>query len=176
LGCDIVSAEDCANNNGNNNNNRGGLNTFLIHGALCHRQGSLTPVEGSELSYAQLYNFDPSCAAERRQARNNNLDPEIIRELSSMLAQCSPFVRVYRHAYEILSDHESYSINSEKRSNNNGSAKSGSSYIRISPLMRMGSIEGGDRRTHYLPTMEEVATVIPIEYSDSSSHDINLFL
>ncbi|ORE19411.1 hypothetical protein BCV71DRAFT_263001 [Rhizopus microsporus] len=35
LGCDIVSAEDRV----NNNNSRGGLNTFQIHGALCHRHG-----------------------------------------------------------------------------------------------------------------------------------------
>ncbi|CEG73987.1 hypothetical protein RMATCC62417_09265 [Rhizopus microsporus] len=52
LGCDIVSAEDRANNNSNNNNNRSGLNAFQIHDALCHRQGPLTPVEGSEPSYA----------------------------------------------------------------------------------------------------------------------------
>ncbi|ORE00847.1 hypothetical protein BCV72DRAFT_283125, partial [Rhizopus microsporus var. microsporus] len=53
LGCDIVSPEDRASNsssNSNNNNNRGGLNAFQIHGALCHRQGPLTPVEGSEPS------------------------------------------------------------------------------------------------------------------------------
>ncbi|CEJ05039.1 hypothetical protein RMCBS344292_18987 [Rhizopus microsporus] len=74
LGCDLVSAEDCANNNGNNNNNRGGLNAFQIHGVLCHRQGPLTLVESSEPSYAQLYIFDPFYAAERRQARNSNLD------------------------------------------------------------------------------------------------------
>ncbi|PHZ17099.1 uncharacterized protein RHIMIDRAFT_196244, partial [Rhizopus microsporus ATCC 52813] len=90
LGCDIVSPEDRANNNNNNNsssssnnnnNNRGGLNAFQIHGALCHHQGPLTPVEGNEPSYVQLYIFDPSYAAERRQARNSNLDPEIVREL-----------------------------------------------------------------------------------------------
>ncbi|PHZ12827.1 uncharacterized protein RHIMIDRAFT_251737 [Rhizopus microsporus ATCC 52813] len=107
LGCDIVSPEDRASNNSNNNNNRGGLNAFQIHGALCHRQGPLTPVEGNEPSYAQLYIFDPSYAAERRQARNSNLDTEIIRELSVMLAQCNPFARIYRHAHEILSNHES---------------------------------------------------------------------
>ncbi|KAG1179063.1 hypothetical protein G6F70_003140 [Rhizopus microsporus] len=109
LDCDIVSAEDRANNttinSNNSNNNRCGLNAFQIHGALCYRQGPLTPVEGSEPSYAQLYIFDPSYAAERRQARNSNLDPQIIRELSVMLAQCNPFERVYRHAHEILSNH-----------------------------------------------------------------------
>ena len=88
LGCDIVSAEDRANSNtSNNNSNRGGLNVFQVHGTLCRRQGPLTPVESSEPSYAQLYIFDPSYAAERRQARNSSLDPGIIRELSAILAQ-----------------------------------------------------------------------------------------
>ncbi|KAG1170486.1 hypothetical protein G6F70_000736 [Rhizopus microsporus] len=173
LGCNIVSAKDRANNN---NNNRGGLNAFQIYGALCHRHGPLTLVEGSEPSYVQLYIFDPSYAAERRQARNSNIDPETIMKLSAMFAQYNPFAHVYRHAHEILSNHESSGINSERKSNNNGSTESGSSYIRISPSMRMGLIEGGYRRTHYLPTMEQVVTVIPIEYIDRSFCDISLFL
>ncbi|ORE00884.1 hypothetical protein BCV72DRAFT_180820, partial [Rhizopus microsporus var. microsporus] len=172
LGCDIVSPEDRVSNNSNNNNNRGGLNAFQIHGALCHRQGLLTPVEGSEPSYAQLYIFDPSSAAERRQARNNNLDPEIVRELSVMLAQCNPFARIYRHAHEILSNHES----SNTVSDGNDHTEVSAPYIIISPSMRMRLIEGSDRRTHNLPTMEEIAAVIPIEYSDRSFRDIVLTL
>ena len=152
LGCDIVSAEDRANSNtSNNNNNRGGLNAFQIHGALYHRQDPLIPVEGSEASYSQLYIFDPSYAAERRQARNSNFDPEIIRELSVMLAQCNPFARVYRHAHEILSNHES----NNTVSGGNDQRENSAPYIIISPLMRMRSIERSDRRTYYLPTMEE---------------------
>ncbi|RCH92130.1 hypothetical protein CU097_003672, partial [Rhizopus azygosporus] len=44
LGCDIVSAEGR-----NANNNRGGLNSFQIHDALCHSQGSLLPVEDKNI-------------------------------------------------------------------------------------------------------------------------------
>ncbi|PHZ16974.1 uncharacterized protein RHIMIDRAFT_243111 [Rhizopus microsporus ATCC 52813] len=173
LGCDIVSPEDRANNNNNNNNNkRGGLNAFQIHSALCHRQGSLTPVEGNEPSYVQLYIFDPSYAAERRQARNSNLDPEIVRELSVMLAQCNQFARIYRYAHEILSNHES----SNTVSNGNDQREVSVPYIIISPSMRMRLIEGSDRRTHNPPTMEEIAAVIPIEYSDRGFRDIVLTL
>ena len=121
----------------------------------------MTPVEGSEPSYAQLYIFDPSYAAERKQARNNNLDPEIIRELSAILDQCNPFARVYRHAHEILSNHEN---------------EANVPYIVISPFMRTRLIEGGDRRVQNLPTMEEVSAVILIEYSDRSFRDIVLTL
>ncbi|CEG72551.1 hypothetical protein RMATCC62417_08094 [Rhizopus microsporus] len=173
LGCDIVSAEDCANNNNsNNNNNRSGLNAFQIHGALCHRQGPLTPIKGSEPSYPQLYIFDPSYAAERRQARNNNLDPEIIRELSAMLAQCNPSARVYRHAHEVLSNYENINTVSDGNNQREDSAP----YIIISPSMRMCLIEGSDRCTHNLPTMEEISAVIPIEYNDKGFRDIVLTL
>ena len=112
LGCDIVSAEGR-----NANNNRGGLNSFQIHDALCHSQGSLLPVEGRAPSYAQLHIYDPSYDAQRRSERNENLDNEIIENPSTLLSRCNPFARIYRHAYEILSNHESSSINSKDRAN-----------------------------------------------------------
>ncbi|ORE12654.1 hypothetical protein BCV71DRAFT_190687, partial [Rhizopus microsporus] len=149
LGCDIVSGEDRANNNNNNsnsNNNRDGLYAFQIHGILCHRQGPLIPVKGSEHSYAQLYIFDPSYAAEIRQARNSNLDPKIIMELSAMLAY------------------------------NNDQTETIAPHIVISPSMRMHLIKGSDRHTYNLLIMEEIATVIPIEYSDKGYCDIVLTL
>jgi hypothetical protein len=128
----------------------------------------LTPVEDSEPSYAQLYIFDPSYTAERRQARNSNIDPEIIRELSAMLAQCNPFASVYRHAHEILSNYESDSNNDQTETN--------TPYIAISPSMRMRLVEGGGRRAQNLPIMEEVTAVILIEYSDKSFRLIVLTL
>ncbi|PHZ18030.1 uncharacterized protein RHIMIDRAFT_222282 [Rhizopus microsporus ATCC 52813] len=81
LGCDIVSAEEH-----NSSNNRGGLNAFQILGVLCHRQGPLLPVEGKVSSYSQLYVYDPLYAAQRRSERNENLDHEIIGNLSTMFA------------------------------------------------------------------------------------------
>ncbi|CEI99039.1 hypothetical protein RMCBS344292_13133 [Rhizopus microsporus] len=106
--------------------------------------------------------------------QNENMKQEIIENLSTVLSQCNPFARIYRLAYEILSSHESSSINNENRGNNNGSAESGSPYIIINSSMRMHLIEGGDRRIYNLPTMEEVAAVIPIEHSNRSCRDIVL--
>ncbi|KAG1233505.1 hypothetical protein G6F68_003519 [Rhizopus microsporus] len=85
-----------------------------------------------------------------------------------MLVQCNPFASVYRHAHEILSNHENDSNNDQTETN--------APYIVISPSMGMRLIEGGDRRFQNLPTMEEVAAVIPIEYSDRSFRDIVLTL
>lgn len=38
--------------------------------------------------------------------------------------------------------------------------------------MKMRLTEGDDRRTHKLPTMEEIAAAIPIEYSYRNFRDI----
>jgi hypothetical protein len=123
----------------------------------------------TESSYVQLYIYDPSYAVQRRPERNENLNSEIIIELSTMLSHCNPFSRIYRHAHEILSRYENTNTDGDLSSNTN---ESNSPYIIISPSMRMRLIEGSDRRTHNLPTMEEVAAVIPIEYSDRSFRDI----
>ena len=152
------------------------VDTFQIHGALCHRQGSPSPVEGNVPSYAQLYIYDPSYDAQRQSERNENLDNEVIENPSTLLSQWNPFARIYRHAYEILSNRESSRINREDRANSNGSTESGSSYIVISSSMRMHLIKGDDKRTHNLPTMEEVAVAIPIEYIDRNFRDIVLTL
>ncbi|PHZ12885.1 uncharacterized protein RHIMIDRAFT_236924 [Rhizopus microsporus ATCC 52813] len=172
--CDIVSAEDRANSN--NNNNRDRLNAFQIYSAFCHCQGSLLPVEGNAPSYAQLYIYDPSYAAQRRSERNENLDNETIENLSALLSECNPFARIYCHAYEILSNHKNFSTNSEDRANNNGSAESESPYIIISSSMRMHLTEEGDKRAHDLLIMEEVPAAIFIEYSNRSCCDIVLTL
>lgn len=90
---------------------------------------------------------------------NRNFDLEIIRELSVKLAQCNFFARIYCHAHEISSNHE----NSNTISDNNDSAESNILYIVVSPSMRIGLIEGGDRCSQNLLTMEEISAVIPIE-------------
>jgi hypothetical protein len=69
-----------------------------------------------------------------------------------MLLQCNPFVQIYRHAYEILN---------ERESNDNSADNNVSSYIVISPDIRMRLIEGGDRHTHNLPTMEKA--LLPLQ-------------
>ena len=79
-----------------------------------------------------------------------------------MLAQCNPFARVYRYAHEVLSNHES----SNAVSDGNNQREDSTPYIIISLSMRIRLIEGSDRRTHNLPTMEEITAVIPIEYND----------
>jgi hypothetical protein len=82
LGCNIASAEERT----SNENSRGDLHVFQIHGELYHLHGPLLPVEGNAPSYAQLYIYDPSYAAQRLSERNENLDNEIIENPSTVLS------------------------------------------------------------------------------------------
>ena len=110
LGCDIISAEEH-----NVNGNRDIFKAFQIHNILCHCQGPLLPVKNNTSSYA----------AQRQSERNENLDHEIIRIRSAMLARPNPVARIYRHAQEILSNHES-SNTKRKTSQLNNFSVSGS--------------------------------------------------
>lgn len=75
----------------------------------------------------------------------------------------NPFVQIYKHAYEIL------------RSEYERQVKKGGSeefHIRLSPQMKMELVVGADRRTENLPTVDEVAGIIPNEYSKEGFRDI----
>ncbi|ORE17935.1 hypothetical protein BCV71DRAFT_264297 [Rhizopus microsporus] len=72
----------------NVNGNRDIFKAFQIHNILCHCQGPLLPVKNNTSSYA----------AQRQSERNENLDHEIIRIRSAMLARPNPVARIYRHA------------------------------------------------------------------------------
>ncbi|CEI93607.1 Putative Transcriptional factor B3 [Rhizopus microsporus] len=94
-----------------------------------------------------------------------------------MLSHCNPFSRIYLHAHEILSRNEDRSTDGDLSNNINDHNESNNSpYIIISPSMRMRLIEGSDRRTQNLLTTEEIAAVIPIEYSDRNFRDTILTL
>lgn len=73
--------------------------------------------------------YNPSYAVQRLSERNENLDNGTIRCSSAVLAQYNPFARIYRHAYEILSNHGSPSIKSEDWPNNDDSTESNSSIL-----------------------------------------------
>ncbi|KAF6136071.1 hypothetical protein GIB67_000475 [Kingdonia uniflora] len=47
-----------------------GASSFVIHGELHHRIGTLLPNQGQEVMYAQLYICNPGVALPSRQRRN----------------------------------------------------------------------------------------------------------
>ncbi|KAK4521041.1 Isochorismatase domain-containing protein [Mucor velutinosus] len=146
---------------------RGGVTPVSAHGELYHMQAPLN--FGNAPKYNQLYIYDPEYAAACRSAnpRNQHLDDSIIEALSEMIddpVRCgNPFVRIYKHAHEILSAEE------ERQAQDHVSEDA---YIRLNPQMRLELVVGEDRRTQNLPTVNEIAAIIPNEYADSSFRDI----
>ncbi|KAK4510430.1 uncharacterized protein ATC70_012169 [Mucor velutinosus] len=149
------------------NEMRGGITPVRVHGELYHLQA---PLNLSNVpKYSQLYVYDPEYAAAIRCAdpRNQGLDDTIIEQLSEMIADpvvCgNPFVSIYKHAHEILKEEE-------ERQAQDGVSEN--AHIRLSPQMQMELVVGQDRRTQNLPTVNEIAAIIPNECSDRSFRDI----
>ncbi|KAK4519555.1 uncharacterized protein ATC70_009791 [Mucor velutinosus] len=146
---------------------RGGITPVGAHGELYHMQAPLNFDNAPK--YNQLYIYDPEYAAACRSAntRNQHLDDSTIEALSEMIGDAvrcgNPFVRIYKHAHEILDAEE------ERQAQGHVSEDA---YIRLDPQIRLELIVGEDRRTQNLPTVNEIAAIIPNEYADSSFRDI----
>ncbi|EIW56296.1 uncharacterized protein TRAVEDRAFT_150795, partial [Trametes versicolor FP-101664 SS1] len=111
---------------------------FRIHGELHHLMGSLLPVPGVTPSYAQLYVYDPDEALQVRVHRNPNLSADILTSLESLLRVHHRYAAVYQHAHEILTREESDDA-----------------------LLCLRFDPATDRRRYNLPTVEELALIIP---------------
>ena len=137
-----------------------GIQCFQIHGELYHMHGPLRPGPDQTPAYAQLYFYDPAYATEIRARRNRNLDPQLLRQLTDMLHEVNnPFIQLYKTAAERLADQQV--PGSQLR-------------VVLNPQMRLVLEAGVDRRRENLPTVEEVAVIIPDETGDPSGRDIIL--
>ena len=120
---------------------------FKIHGALYHRTGALVAEEGQNPSYAQLYILDPEEALNQR-AQNNLgangqplLDGPTMQVLHDMLHEVNPYINLYKYAYQTMSEkppEEQHTIS-----------------------MRLVLQQGDDQRRYNLPTVTEIAAIIP---------------
>lgn len=119
----------------------GGPYSFRIQGGLYHRMGTLLPQPEQEPSYAQLYILDPNEAILHRNSRNNTRDPTLMADLDSMLREHNPFVPLYKRAHQILTE-----TPSNQRQE-------------VSACITLQ--EGTDTRRYNLPTVEEVAAILP---------------
>jgi hypothetical protein len=121
------------------NQNHQGQPVFRIQGELHHRGGPLIPAADRPPSYAQLYFYDSQAALEHRRSQNEGLNPDTLRALQDMLLNHHQYTRIYRHAYEILQHYnpdEDVSIR-----------------LRVMP--------GHDRHRYNLPSIDEVAVILP---------------
>lgn len=76
---------------------------FRIHGQVYHRSGPLHPGDGEQRRYAQLYILDTETAAQERLKirQNSSCDSALMRDLSTLIAQLSPFARSYKMMSEV---------------------------------------------------------------------------
>lgn len=137
-------------------NQRFGGNTwvFRIQGQLHHNSGALEPDDGAAPSYAQLYVHDPAAALEQRMNRNSTLSQNTMSALQTMLIQHHQYATVFKQAFEILKDFDNTPDAEVK--------------LRVQPSA------GEHRGRHNLPTVNEVAMIMPGDTSSSDYRDIIL--
>ncbi|KAH9836673.1 uncharacterized protein C8Q71DRAFT_723791 [Rhodofomes roseus] len=120
--------------------NGSGPYSFQIHGSLHHRMGSLLPNEDQPPASAQLYIHDPHAALQTRNDCNDNLKPSDMNVLQDLFMEHNLFVPLYKRAYEVLHEKPEERVNLE-----------------AAIILQ----ESEDRRHYNLPTVEEVAAIIP---------------
>ncbi|EED82421.1 predicted protein, partial [Postia placenta Mad-698-R] len=121
--------------------NGSGPYSFRIHGGLYHRMGTLLPNNNIQPLYAQLYIHDPHAALQTCMLHNPNLDPGIMNEIQDLLLTHNPFVPLYKRAYEILVE------------------KPPEEQLNVSAQLQLQ--ESDDHWRYNLPTVDEVAAIIP---------------
>ena len=140
----------------------GGIQKFQIHGELYHMQRHINAElhDNDSPHYAQLYLYDPTFAVEQRITRNPQLNPDLLRQLTETLYICNPFINIYKTAAERI---QSFATNTTEEIR-----------VVLNPQMKLLLELGADRRRSNLPTIEEVAIIIPDEYNQAGFRDIVL--
>ncbi|KAF8091046.1 hypothetical protein N665_0455s0004 [Sinapis alba] len=137
---------------------------FQLQGENYHLMGNLTPTEGREAKFGQLYIVDTeneiqnrakclSSGNQRFQVKNkDNLRTDIIEALMKMLNDVNPYVRQFRSARDRFNTAPENSFH-----------------------MRIISDRAKDGRTYNTPTVSEVAALIPGDFNlDMDRRDIVL--
>ncbi|GAB2302287.1 hypothetical protein Dimus_039075 [Dionaea muscipula] len=122
---------------------------FTIYGELRHRTGSLLPEDGLNATYAQLYIYDLDTTLDIRMQRNPKLRQDVLLIIQNTLLQVNPFVGIYRRAFEILNQSELQGV---------------------SIPATLHYIASTDRRTYNLPTVDEIAIMLPGDGSSAGYH------
>jgi hypothetical protein len=107
-------------------------------------------------SFAQLFFYDPAYATDIRANQYSHLDRTILLQLTEMLMDCNPFIRIYKTARERLATQQA------------------DFRILLNPQLRLVMEAGADRRRENLPTSDEVTAIIPDEFTDASRRDLVL--
>jgi hypothetical protein len=128
----------------------GGVQSFQIHGQLCHLHGPLESNNNATPRYAQVWFYDQQMATDSRMALANSsrspVDGRILTMLTEMLRDCNPWIQLYRTAREQLQANEERPTPVD---------------VVLTAELRLIQEVGADRRRENLPTASEIAAVIP---------------
>ena len=75
---------------------------YKIQGELYHQLGPLSPEDGHEPCYSQLYIWDNAEALEYCRQKNPENNQETMASLQDMFLRCNPFISVYEQARHII--------------------------------------------------------------------------
>lgn len=95
--------------------------------------------------YAQLYISDPQEATEVRSNANNSLDRLILERLDALMREVSPFVRLYRSAWDLL-----------RQQHDPDAAR-----VLICGNLTLRLTQGPNQNVGNVPTADEVAALLP---------------
>lgn len=91
-----------------------GINNFTLNGTVCHKIGSIFPVDENQPKFAQLYIYDPDFQLNKRQELFNGLDlnkNSLLENLQKVLDDCNPYAKLYRNALERKCSNPSVQLN-----------------------------------------------------------------
>jgi hypothetical protein len=139
-------------------NDGGGPWIYRIRGELRHDAGGLLPPDGEPPVFAQLYIHDSAEQQINWRTTAGKLQKTAVIKLQAMLHEHNRLVHAYKQAYERAMEHLGGQIED------------------LTLALRFNE-QTDDRRTHNLPTADEVAGVIPsISPASSGARDILLQL
>uniref|UniRef100_A0A182FMP7 Helitron helicase-like domain-containing protein n=1 Tax=Anopheles albimanus TaxID=7167 RepID=A0A182FMP7_ANOAL len=133
----------------------GGVYSYRIQGALCHRIGGLGQHPDRTPMYAQLYFYDAHDEIQRnrmvdaRMEYSTGLDRSVVATLQRVLEQHNPLAAMFRHAFERMTTEENVEL-------------------RIH-----GRIQGLDHRRYNRPTADEIGGIF-VCTEQNQSRDIVL--
>ena len=110
---------------------------------------SLLPKNDAPPKHAQLYVHDGFMDNNLR--NNPNLNVTIMTQLQAMLHQTHPYVRLFKHAYQIMA-----ALPQEQQGD---------------VQVKLHVKQSADKRRYNLPTEEEIAVVVPGDKSEDVRRD-----
>ena len=130
---------------------RGRVYTYRLQGELHHRMASLLPSEGETPKFAQIFIHDPQMQEDCQLNFREELHPDILHQLQTMLQDVNPYAQLYENARRRLSTHLAAPLS-----------------------LRLVTLRNKDSRRYNTPTANEVGAIMVGDgtYIEEKTRDI----